>query len=274
MAPKPKYFRAFDTSWEMTDVLPEGSEDKELVALGQKIETVRRERTVALTTQVSRDLYAERRTLASGNTWLTGFGISFATHPKPGLDVQADASLWTDVQFDPRDFLDMSDDPEIIGERLIAATEDGVGKLAEFEGFPADLIRASCETFRENNYVTHFGTKKGVIEGTPLKVRLDVFIDPLTTRRDLCVLYRGKPLLSTAVTQLDQVDWNLALSLSSLELTNKTLTYRPISQEQLEWWHQVSPRAGAHPLYQPVDIDLTAFPDALETMIDKGWIKN
>lgn len=272
MAAKPKYFREFATYWEITDVLPEGRRDTALVALGKKIEDIRRERTVALTTQITRDLFAERLTLASGKSWITIFGICFATHPKPGFDVNMDTGIWTDVQFDPRDFLSLPEDPELIGERLIAATLEGVSKVEGFESFPSALIRSSCETFRKNNYVTHYGTRKGKIEGTPLKTRLDVFVDPLKTRRDLCVLYRGKPLLSTTVTQLDQVDWTLALALNSVEIKGHTLTNRPISQEELDWWREVTPRAGNHPLHQPVNIDLNEFPHALALMIEKGWI--
>ncbi|MEM9425491.1 MAG: hypothetical protein AAGA06_02215 [Pseudomonadota bacterium] len=272
MAPKPKYFRQFHTHWEPTEVLPEGSRDPELVALGQEIENTCRERTLALTVQVSRDLYAKRRTLPSDTSWITTFGISFASDPKPGFDVHMGTSIWADVLFDPRDFLTLPDSPEVIGERLIAATEEGVSKLEAFPDFPADLIRSSCETFRGNNYVTHYGTKKGRIEGTPLKTRLDVFVDPLTTRRDLCVLYRGKPLLSTTVTHFDQVDWTLALSLNSVELKGQTLTYRPVSQDHLDWWHKVSPKTGLHPLFQPVDVDLTEFQSAYVQMRDKGWV--
>lgn len=273
MVSKPKYFRQFNTHWDLTEVLPEGSRDPDLIALGQKIENAHRERTLALTVQVSRDLYAERLTLPSDTSWITTFGISFASDPKPGFDVHMDTSIWADVLFDPRDFLTLPDSPEVIGERLIAATEEGVSKLEAFPDFPADLIRSSCETFRGNNFVTHYGTKKGRIEGTPLKTRLDVFVDPFTTRRDLCVLYRGKPLLSTTVTHFDQVDWTLALSLNSVELKGKTLTYRPISQDQLDWWHKVSPKTGQHPLHQPVEIDLRAFPDVCALMFEKGWIE-
>ena len=273
MAAKPKYFRGFDTYWNTEDVLPEGSKDERLLALARQIEDTRRERALALSVQISRDLYEVRLTLASGKSWIRSFGITFATNPRPGFEVQVDASLWTDVKFDPRDFLNMPDDPEIIGERLIAATEEGVRKLKEYEGFPADLILSSCETYRQNNYVTHYGTKKGSIEGTPLKTRLDVFVDPLTTRRDLCVLHRGKPLLSTTVSHLDEVDWTSALALHSVELNGETLTYRPISQEQLDWWHKViGPRAN-NPFFQPVQIDLKEFPGALAQMRDKGWIK-
>lgn len=271
MAGKPRYFRAFGTCWNVEDVLPEGTRDSDLVALAKQIEDVHRQRTLALTTQVSRDLFAERLNLPCGEDWITACGISLAADPKPGYDVNADASLWTEVQFDPREFLTLPSDPEVIGERLIAATEEGLTKLEEFQSFPSEVIRASCETFRTNNYVAHYGTKKGKIEGTPLQTRLDVFVDPLVTRRDLCVLYRGKPLLSTTVTHIDQVDWTLALALNSVELSGHTLTYRPISQEQLDWWHKVTPKAGNHPLHQPVEIDLGGFPDALALMVEKDW---
>lgn len=272
MAAKPKYFRQFSTHWEATQVLPEGSRDQELFELARNIENARRERTHALAVQISRDLYAERLTLAYENSWMTAFGITFTKDPKPGFDVHMKTSLWTDVQFDPRDFAGMPEDAEVIGERLIAATEEGVRKLEEIEGFPADIIRSSCETYRGNNYVTHYGTKKGSIDGTPLKTRLDVFVSPLSTRRDLCVLHRGKPLLSTTVTVHEQVDWTLALALHSVELNGQTLIYRPISPEQLDWWHKVSPKSGNHPLHQPVEIDLNAFPDALAFMAEMGWI--
>ncbi len=272
MAAKPKYFRAFDTNWDIELVLPEGSKDEELRAHAKQIEDTRRERTLALAVQISRDLFAERLTLAYDNCWITDFGITFATDPKSDFDLHMKTSLWADVQFDPRDFLSLPDDAEIIGQRLIAATEEGVQKLEDIKGFPADIIRSSCETFRQNNFVTHYGTKKGSVEGTPLKARLDVFVDPLTTRRDLCILYRGKPLLSTTVTHFDQVDWTLALALNSVEIKGHTLTYRPISQEQLDWWHEVTPKAGNHPLHQPVEIDLNEFSDALALMVEKGWI--
>ena len=271
MAAKPRLFRAFETYWNVEDVLPEGSRDTTLTALAKQIEDMRRQRTLALTAQVSGDLFAERLNLPSGDGWITAFGISFASNPKLGFDVNVDNSLWADVPFDPRDFLTLPNDPEMIGERLIAATEAGLEKLDKFPNFPADTIRSSCDAFRRNSYVTHCGTKKGGIEGTPLKTRLDVFVDPLTTRRDLCVLYRGKPLFSTTVTQIDQVDWTLSLALNSVELSGHTLTYRPISQDQLDWWHKVTPEAGKHPLHQPVEIDLGRFPDALALMVEKGW---
>ena len=84
MAGKPRYFRAFGTCWNVEDVLPEGTRDSDLVALAKQIEDVHRQRTLALTTQVSRDLFAERLNLSSREGWITACGIPLAANPKPG----------------------------------------------------------------------------------------------------------------------------------------------------------------------------------------------
>lgn len=267
-----KYFQHFSFEWDPDDVLVAEVDEPERQAVARRIHAALQERTLALTTHVQRDLFAERLVLDRTPTKSNGFTIHLTRNPRPGTRMESDHSIWTDVEFDPHDFLDWPQDPDVIGERLISLAQDAVSRLEAVDGFPADLVRNSFKSFRDNNHVTHYGTRKGVIDGTPLKVRMDVFIDALTTRRDLCVLYRGTPLLSTTVNLHPQVDWSLAVAMNSVELAGTTLTYRPISEDKLAWWRKTIGAKAEHPLYLPVEIDLSAFPSALEKMREKGWI--
>lgn len=268
-----KFFRNVVVQWEISDVLPDGSEDPDLKARARAINAAIDQRWLALTTCIEQDLFAQRiEILNDKKKRLAGFGINLTASPAPGYQLWMDTSLSADVGFDCATLLDWPRDPAVAGERLIDLMQQGLEKLATFADFPVDLVRESCEKFRDRNYVTHLSTVKGSVDGTPLKARIDVSIDPFTTKRHLTILHRGKPLFSTLVTEHDEVDWVLAPALSSLEIHDDTLVYRPMGEKELEWWRKTLPRP-AHPLQLPVTVDLTAFPEARALMLDKGWIK-
>ncbi|NNE79436.1 MAG: hypothetical protein HKN18_04105 [Silicimonas sp.] len=113
-----------------------------------------------------------------------------------------------------------------------------------------------------------FSPKPTTIKGTKLNGRVDTYIDAISLRRDLTVSYRGKELLTKEICRFDRIDVANAANHHSIELNHRTLTFRPLEQDEYEWWLNMS---GPYAIRDPVDLNLNEFPDALQFIIEKGW---
>lgn len=255
----------WDLGWDSLNV--EG--DKEALKEANEIENKLQNRSLAIYYHIQRALKdAACLHLTNGGT-IKHSSVRLAKDANEGMEIWMEANVIANIAYDPMTLIELPNDYRLIGETWLNIIEQGLAILSEYPNFPADVIRAACETFRENDYTLKlFSPKPTTITGTKLKGRVDTYIDAVSLRRDLTVSYLGQELLTKTISHFDRIDVANSAEHHSIELVDRTLTFHPLSQEDYEWWLET---AGPYEVREPVKLDLNDFPEALEFAIEKGW---
>lgn len=157
----------------------------------------------------------------------------------------------------------------MIGEAWGNGIEQGLSVLSTYPGYTTEVMRAACDAFRKNDYTFKlFSPKPTTINGTKLKGRVDTYIDAISLRRNLTISYRGNELLAKEIAHFNRIDVVNAANHHSIILNLRTLTFRPLEQEEYDWRLNMS---GPYAIRDPVDLNLNDFPDVLQLIIEKGW---
>lgn len=262
-------FLGFGINWDLEWDLLNSKDDEAAIQEAREVDKKLSERSLAIFYHIERALKAVRcHHLTNGRT-IKHSAILLTKNPSDVLDVHMDTSLFADVAYDPVEFSDLPDDHRVIGEAWLECIEEGLGILSKYPDYPVEVVRTACNTFRENDYTLKlFSPKPTTITGTKLKGRIDTYIDAISLRRDLTVAYRGKELLTKTISRFDRIDVANSAEHNSIELNGRTLTFRPLSQDEYDWWLEIS---GPYDFRDPVDLDLNEFPEALAFVVEKGW---
>ena len=274
MAPNSKYFYNFDIDWNVEDVIPSGSREASLREKARRIEKLRLERVYGFTSFMKTWLYRKRLPrLETDGRKLNAFVFRMTRAPEPGFRFETGVTVCADVACDPEKLLEPSKDHRFEGEKLIALSKQGLGRLSAIEGFPTNHVIEACDAYRERDFTTRIYSLDGNVEGAPLKYRIDVIIDAVSTKRICTIFPRGKEMLSTTLNEIDEVNWSLTDAFHGVELQEDVLICRPRSVDENLYWAGVLSRPFNHPLHDPIEIDLNGFPEVREFMVEKGWIQ-
>lgn len=261
-------FLSFGLKWNLDWELKNAEGDEAALQEIREIDLKLSERSIAIVYHIEEALKSARCLHLTNGRRIKHSTISLAQSPRKALDIWMDSHLIADVAYDPKKFFELPNDKKLIGEAWIDCIEEGLKTLSKYPNYPSKIILAACDTFRENDYTLMLFSRTATINGTKLKGRIDTYIDAISLRRDLTVSYRGKELFTKTISQFDRIDVANSACHHSIELNNRTLTFRPMSQEEHEWWLKIS---GPYAIRDPIDLDLNNFPETLEFIIEKGW---
>lgn len=186
-----------------------------------------------------------------------------STNPKPEPYFKPEPPyLYVDVDFAPDDLFNLGSDKKEVGERTIALVEEALSKLQSVSGFPIDVIRDGCETFRRNDYTRYWKFYQTKIPGTKIQCEIEMEASGAETKRIFTASYRGKILMKEQISEINRPDFSFEKLKDDIVLEDHILLIKPKL-----WPREVEEQADNPQLYYTdTRIDLKNYPKMLKVI--------
>ena len=257
-----KYLKEFGFYWDIPELLEENvvrtsEEQNTLIKLDDAVSN-----TIILTSYIEQELRVSKVQVGVPPLIWAEIKLKKAAKAKPYFfaPIPSHPGVIVDIPYDPLDLLNLPEDKDYIGELYIGWVEEALSKLKSIPGFPYDIIREACETFRSNKYTYAFMAGEKMIPGTRIKGRIWVVSSGLGTQRQFEALYRNKRLFIEKISEVRNVETVVSGRFDGFDFEDGVVAIR-------------GDKYALHPeKVKPILIDFRKYPEAFELMREKGWV--
>lgn len=226
-----------------------------------------RARFAPMTLQIGDALKKAKPVFGDPPSPCTFWVLSKAPKPEPYFK-PAPPYLYVDVNYASEKLLKLERDKSVIGALGIRLVEEALSKLNSVPGFPVSVIRDACEEFRGNDYTYFLKSGEAMIPGTKIKGRIDLEFSGSGTKRIFTGSYRNKVLIKQQISEIDWPELTISTGFNGFALDGDAIHVLPNK------FHFKARTPSRQIPDGSVRIDLQNFPEALELMNAKGWMRN
>ena len=216
-------------------------------------------KTVVLTSYIQNALRLAKAQV--GDPRIVWSRVKLTANPKPLPYFDPVPFLYVDVEYDPRNFLDLAGDKDEIGTLYVDLAKQALSKLENFDGFPVDIILGAYDQFVAAGHQFPVRAGEAMLPGTKLKGGVTVVVSAVHTIRYFTLHYRNKEILRHAISESEGGEMDLSQNFSGFDLNGTIATIRGSGFEPI----------FNRELVPSIEVDLAIYPEVTALMSKHGW---